>query len=106
MLDVWGVREFRDPAMWASDRVHLSTRGHRLLAAQAAHALGVPFAQIGGPEPSVPPDDPPAPPDAVPLRTWLRVYAIPWVARRLRHVSTGDGRGPKLPVPRTVGGPH
>ena len=110
VLDVWGVREFRDPAMWASDRVHLSTRGHRLLAAQAAHALGVPFAQIGGPEASAPPDGPPLPPDSLPLRTWLRVYAIPWVARRLRHVSTGDGRGPKLPVPstvpRTVGGPH
>ncbi|WP_374010776.1 SGNH/GDSL hydrolase family protein [Leifsonia sp. LS-T14] len=101
VLDVWGVREFRDPAMWASDRVHLSTRGHRLLAAQAAHALGVPYAEIGGPEASGPPD-PPTPPDSVPLRTWLRVYAIPWVARRLRHVSTGDGRGPKLPVPQRV----
>ncbi|MGO4299965.1 SGNH/GDSL hydrolase family protein [Leifsonia sp. RAF41] len=116
VLDVWGVREFRDPAMWACDRVHLSTRGHRLLAAQAAHALGVPYAEIGGPEAS-PPPEPTTPPDSVPLRTWLRVYAIPWVARRLRHVSTGDGRGPKLPVPQrvelsgyavpgTVGGQH
>ncbi|MGN7800972.1 SGNH/GDSL hydrolase family protein [Leifsonia sp. 22587] len=116
VLDVWGVREFRDPAMWASDRVHLSTRGHRLLAAHAAHALGVPYAEVSGPEAAAVPE-PPAPPDELPLRTWLRVYAIPWVARRLRHVSTGDGRGPKLPVPQrvglsghsipgTVGGPH
>ncbi|MFP3465118.1 SGNH/GDSL hydrolase family protein [Leifsonia sp. SIMBA_070] len=118
VLDVWGVREFRDPAMWASDRVHLSTRGHRLLAAQAAHALGVPYAEVSGPEAAAAgPAEPPTPPDEVPLRTWLRVYAIPWVARRLRHVSTGDGRGPKLPVPQrvelsglsvpgAVGGPH
>ncbi|MGO4535516.1 SGNH/GDSL hydrolase family protein [Leifsonia sp. 2MCAF36] len=116
VLDVWGVREFRDPAMWASDRVHLSTRGHRLLAVQAAHALGVPYAEIGGPEAAATPE-PPTPPDSVPFRTWLRLYAIPWVARRLRHVSTGDGRGPKLPVPQrvelsghplpgTVGGQH
>lgn len=101
VLDVWGVREFRDPAMWASDRVHLSTRGHRLLAAHAAHALGVPYAEIGGPETAAH-HEPPAPPDELPLRTWLRVHAIPWVARRLRHVSTGDGRGPKLPLPQRV----
>jgi hypothetical protein len=87
--------------------VHLSTRGHRLLAAHAAHALGVPYAEVSGADASVP-AGPSAPPDAVPLRTWLRVYAIPWVARRLRHVSTGDGMGPKLPEPRSVrvGGQH
>lgn len=107
VLDVWGVREFRDPAMWASDRVHLSTRGHRLLAAHAAHALGIPYAEIGGQDAAAAPAAETAgPPDSVPLRTWLRVYAIPWVARRLRHVSTGDGMGPKLPVPRRVGGQH
>ncbi|WP_020074946.1 SGNH/GDSL hydrolase family protein [Cryocola sp. 340MFSha3.1] len=103
VLDVWGVREFRDPAMWASDRVHLSTRGHRLLAAQAAHALGVPYAEVSGPETTVAPEaTAPVPPDSVPFRTWLRVYAIPWIARRVRHVSTGDGMGPKLPVPQRV----
>jgi lysophospholipase L1-like esterase len=61
VLDVWGVREFRDPAMWASDRIHLSTRGHRLLAAQAAHVLGVPYAEIGGPEAAAPPGGAAAP---------------------------------------------
>jgi hypothetical protein len=107
VLDVWGVREFRDPAMWASDRVHLSTRGHRLLAAHAAHALGVPYTETGGQDAVAGAAPEPAnPPDSVPLRTWLRVYAIPWAARRVRHVSTGDGMGPKLPVPRRVGGQH
>lgn len=55
VLDMWGVREFRDPAMWASDRVHLSARGHRLLAAHAAHTLGVPYAEVRGPESSAEP---------------------------------------------------
>lgn len=106
VLDVWGVREFRDPAMWASDRVHLSARGHRLLAAHAAHTLGVPYAEVRGPESAAESAAaafaPPPPPDSVPFRTWLRVYAIPWVGRRLRHVSTGDGLGPKLPVPQRL----
>jgi len=129
VLDVWGVREFRDPAMWGADRVHLSSRGHRLLATHAAHALGVPYAETTSAESSDAPlgavEEPPTPPDDLPLRTWLRVHAIPWAARRLRGISSGDGLSPKLPEalpvrsqgliggqplvagrPRMVGGPH
>lgn len=131
VLDVWGVREFRDPAMWGADRVHLSSRGHRLLAAHAAHALGVPYAETAAAETSDGPDErvPSAEPRAdLPFRTWLRVHAIPWAARRLRGISSGDGLSPKLPraepvhtqplraqalgaqalggQPRMVGGPH
>lgn len=126
VLDVWGVREFRDPAMWGADRVHLSSRGHRLLATHAAHALGVPYTETTSAEAGEAPDTP-APltesPDGLPFRTWLRVHAIPWAARRLRGISSGDGLSPKLPVaqpvrvqplaaqplaaqPRMVGGPH
>lgn len=126
VLDVWGVREFRDPAMWGADRVHLSSRGHRLLATHAAHALGVPYAETtvaeasDAREPSMPSTEAP---DDLPFRTWLRVHAIPWAARRLRGISSGDGLSPKLPQaqpvhtqplraqtlgtqPRMVGGPH
>jgi lysophospholipase L1-like esterase len=103
VLDVWGVREFQDGAMWASDRVHLSSRGHRLLAARAAHTLGVPYAEIAARSTA----ETPAPaPDPLPLRTWLRVYAIPWVGRRLRHISAGDGIDAKQPVPCRVGAQH
>jgi hypothetical protein len=28
---------------------------------------------------------------------WARVHAAPWVARRVRGVSTGDGVNPKRP---------
>ena len=104
VLDVWGVREFQDAGMWAADRIHLSSRGHRLLASRAAHTLGVPYAEIAtanaleqAPTPNQ---------EELQLHTWLRMYAIPWVARRLRHISTGDGMGPKLPTPRPVGGQH
>lgn len=103
VLDVWGVREFQDSSMWASDRVHLSARGHRLLAARAAHTLGVPYAEIAA---TAAAEKPAPPPDAIPLRTWLRVYAIPWAARRLRGISAGDGMDAKRPVPLPVGGQH
>lgn len=49
VLDVWGMRELQDPALWAEDRVHLSALGHRLLASRAAHSLGVAYAEIGPP---------------------------------------------------------
>nr|WP_158863825.1 SGNH/GDSL hydrolase family protein [Leifsonia sp. AG29] len=100
VLDVWGVRDFQEPSMWASDRVHLSARGHRLLASRAAHTLGVPYAEVTT-EPFG--ETGAAPSDEVPFRTWLRRYAFPWVARRLRRISAGDGLGPKLPVPQPIG---
>jgi lysophospholipase L1-like esterase len=103
VLDVWGVREFQDGSMWASDRVHLSPRGHRLLAARAAHTLGVPYAEIAAGARAEPPTI--ASPD-LPFRTWLRVYAIPWAGRRLRGISAGDGLDPKRPVPCPVGAQH
>jgi hypothetical protein len=105
VLDVWGVREFRDPGMWAADRVHLSARGHRLLASHAAHTLGVPYAEVTSAAAplAAASDAEPGEPD-LPLGAWLRVHAIPWAARRLRHISLGDGMGPKLPLPLPVGG--
>ena len=111
VLDVWGVREFQEAGMWASDRVHLSSRGHRALASLAAHTLGVPYAETAPLDESSTADAAAHPaPDEIPFRTWLRVYAIPWAGRRLRHISAGDGLDPKHPVPRpvpwAVGGPH
>jgi len=103
VLDAWGVREFQDGAMWASDRVHLSGRGHRLLAARAAHTLGVPYAEIAG---IAKKEAPTAPAPDLPLRSWLRVYAIPWAARRVRGMSSGDGLDAKRPVPQPVGAQH
>lgn len=112
VLDVWGVREFQEAGMWASDRVHLSARGHRTLASLAAHTLGIPYAETAPLEEaaSAPTAAADPAPDDIPFRTWLRVYAIPWAGRRLRHISAGDGMAPKHPVPRAVpwvvGGPH
>lgn len=90
-LDLWGARELQSSAMWAEDRVHLTPAGHRLLASKAAHALGVPYYEFGArtaPAPSGP---------SLGTVGWMQRHALPWIARRLRRRSTGDGRHPKLP---------
>jgi hypothetical protein len=33
---------------------------------------------------------------------WVREHLLPWVGRRLRGVSSGDGRDPKDDRPRAV----
>lgn len=46
VLDVWSMRELQHPSLWTADHTRLSDRGHRLLAARAAHALHVPYAEV------------------------------------------------------------
>jgi len=36
---------------------------------------------------------------------WAREYFVPWVVRRLRHQSSGDGITAKRPTPGPVFGP-
>lgn len=97
VVDVWGMRSLRDWRMWAPDRIHLTTEGHRRVAQAALVGLGL--------EPDDPAwDDPLTPLPAVPLPArvqqdaeWLRAHAYPWATRRLRRRSSGDERRPKRP---------
>jgi len=36
---------------------------------------------------------------------WAKEFLVPWVLRRLRHQSSGDGIVPKRPTPGPVFGP-
>jgi lysophospholipase L1-like esterase len=93
VLDLWSLPGLAGRGMWSEDRLHPSTRGHLALLATAASALGLPE-----------PVDLEATMSArLPTAVWLRRYALPWVGRRVRQVSSGDGRGPKLPAPVPVG---
>ncbi|MFD3696478.1 SGNH/GDSL hydrolase family protein [Streptomyces sp. NPDC058646] len=86
-----------DPRMWTEDRLHASPLGHERIAAALAHALGLPGS-----------DDswtlalplPPAPATrsavAAELR-WAAGFLGPWLGRRLRGRSSGDGRTAKRP---------
>lgn len=73
--------------LWSADKVHLRAAGHRLLAYRAADALGVPDAGAlsGLDELFHAEDEPPV------TGTWLRRDALPWVWRRLRGRTAGDG---------------
>ncbi|WP_104164393.1 SGNH/GDSL hydrolase family protein [Arthrobacter sp. SX1312] len=85
---------FEDPRAWAADRLHLSELGHERLALGAADALGLAEAShwntaLEGARPSRS------------LRTeaqWWWFYVLPWVNRRVRGRSSGDGRTAKLPT--------
>lgn len=98
VLDVWGMRSLRDWRMWAPDRIHLTTEGHRRVAQGALVALGLEPDDAAW-------DDPlhPLPPlsrgaQARQDALWLRAHVYPWATRRLRGRSSGDSRRPKRPT--------
>ncbi len=85
-----------DPRLWADDRLHANAAGHARIAHGAAHALGV-----------EPDEDPWTPlPPAEQLRRarawareamWAGRYMAPWIVRRVRGRSSGDGVVAKRP---------
>lgn len=96
VLDLWSIPGLADRAMWSEDRLHPSTRGHLALVAAAASALGLPQPEAGDV----------IDPRHIPNSVWFRRHALPWLSRRLRQVSSGDGLGPKLPQPVPVAAPE
>ncbi|GAB2690069.1 SGNH/GDSL hydrolase family protein [Thalassiella azotivora] len=99
VMDQWGTRALRDWRMWAPDRMHLNDEGHRRVAELAATTLGLPAADSTWSDPL----------PALPARVrgealreevaWVRGHLTPWVQRRLRGRSSGDGRAAKRPLP-------
>lgn len=90
LLDLEAQPEIGELPMWADDKVHLRSRGHRFLAYRAAEALGVPDAEaLGDLDAALHENDLPAP------SSWLARDALPWVWRRLRGRTAGDGRRAK-----------
>ncbi|MET8049874.1 SGNH/GDSL hydrolase family protein [Streptosporangium sp. NPDC005286] len=88
-----------DPRLWCPDRLHASPLGHERIAAAVAHALDLPGSDDSWTQPLT---DPRA---AVPAgwRTaagelrWAASFLGPWLGRRLRGRSSGDGRTAKRP---------
>ncbi|WP_327091170.1 SGNH/GDSL hydrolase family protein [Nonomuraea sp. NBC_01738] len=95
LVDQWSMQGIRDWRAWSEDRLHMNADGHRLVAARVLDVLGVPFEESWHkvwPERSV---DPRAKrrEDAA----WIREHLVPWMARRLRGTSSGDGLEAKRP---------
>lgn len=96
VVDLWSMRILQDMRAWSDDRLHLSPEGHRRVALRACEALGVPTeSDWREPWPARPQSSWQAQ-RAEDLR-WAREYLAPWIGRRLRGQSSGDGRGPKRP---------
>ncbi len=94
-LDVRTLDELVDPAVWAEDRVHLNSAGHRVLAYRAAEVLGVRHASELGLLEQAMHDDGGGDDRHLGDGAWLVRHAAPWVVRRVRGRAAGDGLDPK-----------
>ena len=108
LVDLWSMRFLRDPRAWSPDRLHLTSDSHRWVALRACEILGVPVTEDW----RTPPDaDTPVP--ALPAANgnraawvtarrsdaqWAKEYFVPWINRRLRGTSSGDGVLAKRPT--------
>ncbi|WP_248959472.1 SGNH/GDSL hydrolase family protein [Sphaerisporangium perillae] len=87
-----------DPRLWSPDRLHASPLGHQRIAAAVADALALPGSDDSWTHPLPLETSSPAGWHAVPgeLR-WVADFIGPWLGRRLRGRSSGDGRTAKRP---------
>ena len=122
LVDLWSMRALADPRAWNLDRLHLAPDGHRRVALRASEVVGLPVDEDwreplpSGPVPwAAASRSAVLSPSAVLSRSvvlsrsaawlaarrvdarWAREHAAPWVGRRLRGASTGDGVPPKRP---------
>ncbi len=91
-----------DRRLWQSDRLHCSPEGHRRIAGAVAHALGIPGSDTTWADPLPPLAGPGVFRSAAEEVRWLGSFLGPWVMRRVRGRSSGDGREAKRPVPLPV----
>nr|WP_055505824.1 SGNH/GDSL hydrolase family protein [Nonomuraea pusilla] len=96
LVDQWSMQALRDWRAWSDDRLHMNEEGHRLVAARVLDVLGVPFDddwRRQWPERAAADPRTRRREDA----QWVREHLVPWVTRRLRGASSGDGLPPKRP---------
>jgi hypothetical protein len=89
---------FSDNRFLAFDRLHLNAEGHYRVAQALLEKLGYEF------DPSWRIPLPPAKPTSWAKKRlisaiWFLTFALPWIWRRLRGKSSGDGRSAKYPTP-------
>ncbi|WP_024793514.1 SGNH/GDSL hydrolase family protein [Tomitella biformata] len=95
LVDYWRMDGFDDTRMWDGDRLHMAPRGHALMAAEVLDLLGVPHS-IERPVLPARPEQTKAQ-ERAERNEWLRQFMVPWLSRRLRGISSGDGVEPKRP---------
>lgn len=102
IADLWALRQLHQKSMWAPDRLHFSALGHHTIASMVLDSLGLEH-QL---DPSTP--EPAAATTWRQARAgdmdWAREFLLPWVMRRVRHQSSGDGVSAKRPLVEPVFG--
>jgi lysophospholipase L1-like esterase len=98
LVDLWSMPELADARLWSRDRLHLSPAGH-------LHVAGVVLDVLGRPTPPGWPLDLGPRPRASRLRggvsdvAWSREHMMPWLIRKIRGRTAGDGLTAKHPTP-------
>ncbi len=97
IVDFWRMRDMADQRYFASDRLHMNTRGHTKMAKRVLDTLSAESVNL-----AVQDDLPSLTPQTRMERVrdearWAREFVVPWVGRRLRGTSSGDGMSPKYP---------
>lgn len=105
LVDLYNAPSMRELDTWAIDRVHASTRGHMLFAAAAAEALDLPGSNHDWARPGVDPTRRSFAIGAYEQWRWTHESLFPWAWRRLRGLSSYDGREPKRPRLADLGAP-
>lgn len=104
LVDLYSAPSMTDPHTWSDDRVHGSANGHRLFAAAAEEALGLPGSDHSWAHRAGDAGRPSARSNAYAQVQWTRNMLMPWLWRHLRGRSSGDGCEPKRPHLRAVTG--
>jgi lysophospholipase L1-like esterase len=78
-----------DRRLWNEDRLHANPEGHRRIALAAADALGLPDTDASWTDLFT---DPVGRRSRASHAVWFGRYFTPWLVRRLRGRSSGDGR--------------
>ena len=91
---------WKDSRFIHEDRLHLNSEGHRRVAQAVLARLNLPH------DPDWRKPLPPASSQSIMEKTqinlhWFGAYAVPWMIRRARRRSSGDGRSAKYPAPIT-----
>ncbi|OQR63968.1 lysophospholipase [Streptomyces maremycinicus] len=86
-----------DPRLWTADRLHACALGHERIAAALAHAVDLPGSDDGWTLPLPPQRVATGRRAAAAELRWAAAYLGPWLGRRLRGRSSGDGRTAKRP---------
>lgn len=89
LVDLAAVPALGDRRLWHEDRLHLAAEGHARVAAAVLEALGLPQSDWR----SVLPGSDRASRRAALVADvrWVRIHLLPWIGRRIRGVSSGDG---------------